>query len=247
MIYGGGALTLFPRLFVFEGARMKKLVLYSEFVYLFANVLLALSVAMITTSDFGVSMIVAPAYIIRLKIGVLTFGQCEYLVQGILFCVFCILMKKVKAVYFTAFLTCLIYGAILDLWRLIPLFHPEAIADQMPLRLVFFFVGEVFTAVSVALFFKIYLYPQVVDFFVKGVSARFKLNLTRFKIICDLSMLLLSVVLSLIFFHGFKGIGWGTLVLASSNGLIIGFFSRLIDKVFVIRPLFSKFAEKFNL
>ncbi len=229
----------------------KKIVLYSEPLYLFANILMALAVAMTAASDFGVSMIVAPAYIIHLKIGFLTFGQCEYLVQGVLFIVFCVLMKKVKAVYFSAFLTCLIYGAILDLWRLIiPAFNPAVTdfsAQGIPIRLAYFIVGEILTALSVALFFKIYLYPQVVDFFVKGVAFRFSWNLTRFKMICDGSMLLLSVVLSLLFFHGFRGIGWGTLVLTATNGLIIGFFSRLLDKTVEIRPLFPKLAEKFEL
>lgn len=226
---------------------MKKLTLYSEPVYLLANILLAFSVAMITSSDFGVSMIVAPAYIIHLKVGFLSFGQCEYLVQGILFIAFCILMKKVKAVYFSAFFTCLLYGAILDLWRLIPLFHPESISANLPLRLTFFVLGEILTALSIALFFKVYLYPQVVDFFVKGVAQRFKLDLTRFKIICDVSMLLLSALLSLIFFRGFKGIGWGTLVLTATNGAVIGLFSRLLDQTVEIRPLFPALARKFDL
>ncbi|MBP5289567.1 MAG: hypothetical protein J6Z79_06830 [Clostridia bacterium] len=230
---------------------MKKLTLHSEAAYLLANVVLAFSVAMTAAADFGVSMIVAPAYILHLKIGFLTFGQCEYLVQGILFIVFCLLMKKVRLIYFSAFLTSLVYGAVLDLWRLlIPAFNPAVTAPgsfSFPLRLVLFGAGEILTAFSIALFFKVYLYPQVVDFFVKGIAWRFKLNLTRFKMICDGSMLLLSAVLSLIFFHGFRGIGWGTLVLTATNGLIIGLVSKLLDKTVEIRPLFPKFAEKFAL
>ena len=230
---------------------MKKITLHSEIAYLLANVILAFSVAMTAAADFGVSMIVAPAYILHLKIGFLTFGQCEYLVQGVLFCVFCLLMRKVRLVYFSSFLTCLFYGAILDLWRaVIPAFNPAVTAPgsfSFPVRLLLFGTGELLTAFSIALFFKVYLYPQVVDFFVKGVSLRFKLDLTRFKMICDGSMLLLSLALSLIFFHGFRGIGWGTLVLTATNGLIIGLFSRLLDKTVEIRPLFPAFAAKFEL
>lgn len=57
----------------------------SEAAYLFAIVTLSLSVAMLACADFGVSMIVAPAYLLSKKIGFLTFGQCEYIVQGLLF------------------------------------------------------------------------------------------------------------------------------------------------------------------
>ena len=43
---------------------MKKLTLYSEILYVLSIVLLALAVAILTAADFGVSMIVAPAYIL---------------------------------------------------------------------------------------------------------------------------------------------------------------------------------------
>lgn len=72
----------------------KKITLHGEFVYAAAVILLSLAVAMLSAANFGVSMIVAPAYIISQKLGVITFGQGEYLVQSVLFVVFCILMKK---------------------------------------------------------------------------------------------------------------------------------------------------------
>ena len=230
---------------------MKKITLHSEALYILANILMALAVAMTAASDFGVSMIVAPAYILHLKIGFLTFGQCEYLVQGLLFIVFCILMKKVRLIYFSAFITSLIYGACLDLWRwAVPAFNPAVTPSSslsIPTRVVFFVVGEILTALAVAVFFKIYLYPQVVDFFVKGVAERFHLNLTRFKWICDASMLVISAVLSLAFFRGFVGIGWGTLVLTATNSLVIGAFSRLLDRTVEVKPLFPKFATLFAI
>ena len=230
---------------------MKKITLHSEVLYFLANILMALAVAMTAASDFGVSMIVAPAYILHLKIGFISFGQCEYLVQGLLFIVFCILMKKVKLVYFSAFVTSLIYGAILDFWRwIVPAFNPAVTpssALSIPVRVVFFVLGEILTALAVAVFFKIYLYPQMVDFFVKGISERFHQDLTRFKWICDASMLAISVVMSLVFFHGFVGIGWGTLILTATNSLVIGLFSRLLDRTVEVKPLFPGFAARFAL
>lgn len=105
---------------------MHKIKLHSETLYLFATVLLAFSVAMLTAADLGISMIVAPAYLLSLKTGFLTFGQAEYVIQAGLFIVFCLMMRKCKAVYLSSFLTCLFYGAVLDLWRLVPVFNPQA-------------------------------------------------------------------------------------------------------------------------
>ena len=105
---------------------MKKITLYSELAYVLAILILSFSVAMVSAADLGLSMIVAPAYILSQKLQFLTFGQCEYVVHAILFILFCILLIKVKLVYFVSFLNCIVYGATLDLWRIvIPMFNPE--------------------------------------------------------------------------------------------------------------------------
>ena len=47
---------------------MKKPVLHTELAYGLAMVGLSLSVALMTRADFGVSMVVAPAYLLYLKL-----------------------------------------------------------------------------------------------------------------------------------------------------------------------------------
>ena len=53
----------------------KKVKVSSEGAYLAAIVLLALAVAILSAADFGISMIVAPAYLLSMKLSVLSFGQ----------------------------------------------------------------------------------------------------------------------------------------------------------------------------
>lgn len=229
----------------------KKTELHSEIVYAAAIILLSLAVAMLSAANFGVSMIVAPAYIISQKLGVITFGQGEYIIQGILFIVFCILMKKVKVIYFSSFITCLLYGAVLDLWRLaVPLFNPnitEPGSMSLPVRIVLFLGGMILTSFSVMLFYKTYLYPQVYDFFVKGISAKFNKDRTKVKIAFDFSSLAVSCILTLALFRKFVGIGVGTLVLTALNGFIIGWFDKLFDRYITLKEFFPNFAKKFNL
>lgn len=228
----------------------KKIIIPSEFVYILAIVTLAFSVAMITITDFGVSMIVAPAYILSQKFTFLTFGQSEYVIQALLFIIFCIIMRKVKLVYFSSFITGIIYGFVLDLWREMPIFNQNVTsADDISIatRIVFFIVGMLLTSFSVALFFKCYLYPQVYDFFVKGVSKRFNIPLHKFKTCFDLSCLVVAAAMSLLLFHGFVGVSFGTLIMAVCNGTIIGFFSRFLEKHFAFVPIFKNFAKKFRV
>lgn len=230
---------------------MKKITLHSELVYVFAILILSFSVAMVSAADLGLSMIVAPAYILSQKLEFLTFGQSEYVIQTILFIIFCILMKKVKLVYFSSFLNCIVYGAVLDFWRIvIPMFNPEITPPgsmSMPIRITFFVLSALITAFSIALFFRVYLYPQVYDFFVKGITEHFKLNQTKFKTAFDMSCLLLSVIMTLVFFKDIVGIGIGTIILAIVNGSLIGGFGKLIDRFFEIKPIYPNFAEKFKL
>ncbi len=229
---------------------LKKITVPSELLYILAIVLLSFAVAMLTAANFGVSMIVAPAYLLSLKVGFLSFGQAEYLIQAGLFIVFCLIMRRFKVAYLSSFVTCLLYGAVLDLWRCIPVFDPTVTKPgsmALWLRLLMYALGVVLTSLSVAVFYKTYLYPQVYDFFVKGVSSKFGVKLVVFKTSFDLSCLAVAAVMTLLFFGKFEGIGFGTLIMACINGPLIGVFGRLIDRSCNIKPLFSKFSEHFAL
>lgn len=228
----------------------KKIKMSSEIAYFAAAALLSLAVAILSAADFGISMIVAPAYLLSLKTGFLTFGQAEYVIQAILFAVLCIVLKKIKVSYLFSFGTCVFYGFVLDMWRKIPVFNPSVTAPgsmALPIRIVMFVVGMLLTSFSVALFFKTYLFPQVYDFFVKAVSFTYKLKLSAVKTAVDISCLAASVIMTFAFFGEIRGIGCGTLIMAFLNGTVIGLFSKLLDKIFDFQPTFPRFAAFFEL
>lgn len=150
---------------------MKKIRVSSEWIYVLAVLVLSFATAMLAAADMGMSMVVAPAYILSLKVSFLTFGQAEYVVQGTLFVVFCIVMRKVKPLYFFSFASGFIYGLALDFWRMvIPHFNPELFPPgSLPffVRVVYFIIGFFVNSLGVALYFHTYFYPQVYEFFVK--------------------------------------------------------------------------------
>ena len=229
---------------------MKKIRFPSEAVYLLSMILCAFAIAMMSAADFGMSMTVTPAYILSLRLSALTFGQGEYITQGLVFVLFCILMKKVKLIYFSSFVTCLLYGAILDLWRLlIPAFNPAvtpAGSGPLPLRILFFLISLILSTLSVALCYRAYIYPQVYDFFVKCVCEKFGWDRTLTKRIFDLSFLCLALILSLSIFRRVVGIGVGTVILAFCNGSLIGFFDRRLDRYFDFSPVFPGLVRYFE-
>ena len=97
------------------------------------------------------------------------------------------------------------------------------------------------------LFFRVYLYPQIYDFFVKGISEHFHINRTRFKQFFDFSCLFISCAMTLLLFRDFVGVGIGTLVMTVCNGFLIGTFGKIQDRLFDIQPLFPRFAAYFDL
>lgn len=229
---------------------MRKIKIYNELIYIIAMLTLTLAVAMAAAADFGVSMIVAPAYIISLKFTFFTFGQWDYIIQGVIFIVFCCIIKRVRLIYLVSFVTCVIYGTVLDMWRIvIPVLNPDVIAAgsmQLSVRIALFIASMLLTAFAVALFFRTYIYPQVCDFFVVGVAKSKGINQTRLKRCYDGVCLLVSCLLTLLFFRGFVGIGVGTIIVTLFNGLLIGGFGKLIDRFFAFPPIFPKVAEKFS-
>lgn len=228
----------------------KKIKIPCEVIYVIAIFSLSFAVAMISSTNFGLSMIVSPAYILSCKIG-LTFGQCEYILQGVLFVLFCVIIRKFKPAYLCSFLTGVIYGAVLDMWRkIIPHFNPDVTSPgslPLPLKIVYFVLGMLLTSFSVALFFRTYIYPQVYDFFVKGVSERYSLDRGKFKTCFDISMLVISCAMSLILFRKFVGVGVGTLIMACFNGTLISLFGKFFDRFFAFEPLFKKLSRYFEL
>lgn len=230
---------------------MRKLKIYSELIYLFGVILLSLSIAMLPAAGFGLSMLAAPAFLLSEFFSFLTFGQADYIVEGLLLLLFFLLMRKVRLLSFSAFITSLLFGAMLDFWRaFVPILNPTVTAPgsmELWVRIALFAGAVVIGAFAIALMFRTYLYPQIYELFVKGISEKFGLSCSRFKMVFDGAFLLLSVVISLVLFHGIRGIGFGTIILVICNGPLIGWFEKLQGRVLDIRPLFPSLSRKFAL
>lgn len=208
----------------------KKVKHFGEMAYILGLLLLSLGVALVSRSDFGVSMIVASPYLISLKYSnVLTFGMAEYIFQGLLLLLMIILTRKIRLRYFLSFVTVLIYGLFLDLFVWILGFLPE---PELLGRVVYFIIGTASTIISIAFFFRTYLPPAMYECFVKEVSMAFRIDTAKFKSVFDVTCLLIGVILSFVFFGriDFKVIGIGTLITTIINGTSIGLCGKFLDK-----------------
>lgn len=224
---------------------MKKRVIYREMTYVWGMILLSLGAACITHASFGMSMVIAPSYLLHLNISQVlpwfSFGVAQSFFQTGLLILMCLVIRKFRVSYLLSFVTALIYGVALDTFVWLVGFLPALLA----VRIVTFLVGMLLTAAGVAMFFRTYIAPEVYELLVALFADKFKLPVHRMKTIYDVSSCLLSIVLSFAFFGfgNFVGIGWGTIVTALLNGWLIGRFTKLYDRMWDYQDKFPNFRR----
>lgn len=236
---------------------MKKLQRSSELLWLFGIIFVALGVAICSKADLGVSMIAAPAFVIQealVKIRPsLSVGMTEYLIQGLLLGLLCLVIRRFRWHYLLAFAVAVIYGYTLNffLWVL-----GGVSFDAIWLRWVMLIVGDLITGFGVACFFRTYMPLQVYELFVAELACRFSLKISRVKSCFDISLLVISLVLALTLFGdvtkfdwttvgyaSFHSIGLGTLVTTAINSPIIALMGKLVDRFFGTDPLFPSWKS----
>ena len=214
---------------------MKKVRFSTELAYILGIVTLGFGVAFMEKADFGVSMVIAPAYVLYRAISphlpFFTFGMAEYCFQGLLLLALMLLLRRFRPSFLFSFVTAVLYGLMVDL--AMAAVRPLAM-DTFALRLIGYAVGFLLSAFGVSLFFKTYIAPEVYELFVKEMSAKTGIALPRFKTGYDLASCLLGVTLSFLCFGfgAFVGVKLGTVVCALLNGTTIGLFGRLQDRLF---------------
>ncbi|MGM9974574.1 MAG: DUF6198 family protein [Clostridiaceae bacterium] len=222
---------------------MKKKNFYTEIAYVMGIILLALGTAFMEKANFGVSMVVAPAYIFYLKLSeafsFITFGMMEYILQGSLLVIMMLVLRKFRISYLFSFITALLYGFTLDFFMSLVVALPD---NLLPLRILLYVAGLLTSACGVAFMFHTYISPAVYELLVKELSSEYKININKFKTAYDCTSCLLSILLSFLFFGflTFKGINVGTVIAALLNGWLIGTYGRFMDKRWF-------FIDKLNL
>ena len=204
----------------------------TELAYVLGIAGIALGTAFMEAADFGVSMVVAPAYLLYLKLSqtlpFFTFGMAEYLLQGVLLLVMTAILRRFKLSYLFSFVTAVLYGFTLDgaiaLVALLP-------SDAMYVRVIFYAAGLIACAFGVSMMFHTYISPEVYELLVKELSAKYQVDIHRFKTGYDCASCAIGVAMSFCFFGlwHFEGVKLGTVLCAMINGHLIGWISKFLD------------------
>lgn len=218
---------------------MKKPILYTEIVYFIALALLAFGTALTVYGDFGISMVVAPAYILHLFLSrflpFFSFGVAEYVLQTIVLLVLIAVLRKGKMAYLLSFGATVFYGLALDA----SMTFTAALPVNSYLQAAAYTIGAVICCSAIALLFQSYLPPEAYELFSKEIAAKYHKPVHKIVNMYNLGSLLAALILSLIFFGAIRGIGIGTVVCAFCYGFVIRQFQNLYGKRFCFADRFA--------
>lgn len=211
---------------------------YTELAYVTGMLSLALGTAFMERANFGMSMVVAPAYLVYLKVSSyfswFTFGMAEYCFQLLLIIILSLVLFKFKRKFLFSFVTAVLYGNVLDIMMKIVGYIPDG---GFPQRIFFYILGLLLGSLGVSLFFHTYITPEAYELFVKEISDKYGKDIHVVKTIYDCCSCIVAIMMSFIFigFFKFEGVKFGTIICAICNGFIIGKFTHFLEKRFTFK------------
>lgn len=221
---------------------MKKLQKMNEAAWLLGVLLCALGVALATKANFGLSMIAAPPYIIHIFMENFfpwySQGTSEYIWQGVLLLVMCIIVRRFRVKYLLTFVCAVIFGLAVDgfLWLL----GGSAVYATLAARIIAFIVSEIITAVAIACYFRTDLPLPVYELVASEIAKCYSLNMNKVKQANDLIMLALSLILAFVLNRSFAGIGIGTIIITLVNASLIALAGKILDTYCDFSPRFPR-------
>jgi hypothetical protein len=191
----------------------------------------AMGVAVTKHGELGVSPISSVANIISYKFTFLSLGMwliiwnCVLILGQIL-----ILRKDFKLIQLLQVPLSFVFGYFTDFGMWCVSFIP---ANSYIIRLILVICGIIILGFGISLSVIANVIMNSGEAFVKAVSDKSKQNFSNVKIGFDVLCVILSIILSLLFFSGnIVGTREGTIISAFLTGIVVKFFTRILDKPF---------------
>lgn len=198
-------------------------------VFIVSLFVMAIGVAMTKKAELGVSPISSVANVMSIQFTSLSIGNwliiwnCVLILGQILF-----LRKKFQPVQLMQIPLSFLFGYFTDFGMWLMSFFDT---DTYAVKMIFVIVGTVILGFGVALSVIANVVMNSGEAFVKAVSDVTHKDFGNLKIGFDVSCVVVSVVLSLIFFKmKIVGTREGTIIAALTTGILVKLFSKLIRK-----------------
>jgi len=205
------------------------------FIYFCGLFCIATGIAFSAKSGLGVSPVGSPAnvlYQIALDMGLpayVNLGNCTiavyclYILSQIL-----LLGKKFRPIQLLQLAISFMFGWLVNLTTAMLSGLPEP--SNYAMQMLYLLINIPLIALGVMLYLSPNLLPTPGEGVALAISQKFNLSIAAGKTIFDCSMVVISAVLSLIYFHGLVGVREGTVLCALFTGFVMRQFQKLFQK-----------------
>ena len=205
------------------------------FFFILGLIINSFGVAFITKSALGTSQISSIPYVLSLKFTNLSFGQTTFIFNMLFILIQLLILKKdFRPIQFLQIAANILFSSFIDVsMTLLTGLNPQTI----PLRTLSLLVGCAILAVGIS----VEVAPDVIKVPGEGiVHAMARVSVMEFgkvKIRFDVTLIIIAIVLSFLFFQRLNGVGLGTIVSAILIGPMISFVNRHLPGIEKIRGL----------
>lgn len=216
---------------------MKRLTLRYAF-FILGVAINSFGVAFITKSALGTSQISSVPYVLSLRFSGLSFGMCTFLFNMLFILGQVVLLKReFRPIQFFQIAVNVLFSSLIDVsMAALGFFQPETLL----VRLISLVVGCVILAVGIS----IEVAPDALvvpgEGIVRAISQVSRKRFGTIKVYFDVTLIVIAVVLSLVFFGELNGIGVGTVV----SALTVGKFVNIIDLHFPLLDYIRSLKEQ---
>ncbi|MER1985786.1 MAG: DUF6198 family protein [Solibacillus sp.] len=190
------------------------------FIYMIGTYFIALGASFSILANIGVSPVTAFPYALSLITG-LTVGTMTVFANILFISIQAILLKKVLWKDFFIQLSIVsVFGLFLDitLW----LMHVLPEANSIWLISLYLALSIIIVAFGIMLYATVKFPMMPYDTLTAVVAAKWQIPFGKSKIICDMTVVGVSLITCLVFIHSFGSIGIGTFIAAYGLGKILG-------------------------
>lgn len=186
----------------------------------------SLGVVLMLYSGTGISAISSMTYALSEVLPEISLGTWTYIFQGALVCSLMIMRKKFVPRYLLSFVVGFAFGIMVDVHKEWVQFLPTSV----PFRMFYFAASYFILCTGVALSNRCKMPIIPTDLFPKELSDITGIKFSKIKISFDLICVMVTVVLTLSFFGGIRGLGIGTIVSALTMGKTVGVIDEWLDR-----------------
>ena len=188
-------------------------------------------VALITLGNLGTSAISSVPYVCSLQFPMFSFGVTTFIWNILLILLQVVLLRRdFKPSQFLQIMVNVLFSAMIDVsMAILGVLHPTMLWEQ------FLCIGLGCVALAFELAPNVVVVPG--EGVVRAIAKVSGVRVGTVKAVFDITLIIIAAVLSLIFFHGLRGVGIGTVISAVLVGPIINIVNRVFTFQHCIQAL----------